>query len=174
MPEKYKRHFLKTREAKLLVNKASERIKFGLEQILMVKAKVELVKTEIAEIYIFNNKPLFAKIGENVFPTLVFNEFLNLAPKVVVDMGAVPHVCNGANVMAPGIVNIEGNFRKGELVVVVDEKHRKPLAIGETEYDMNEMKSVKHGVVVKNIHHVGDHIWNLVKGLLSERITHIN
>jgi PUA domain protein len=167
MPEKYKRYFLKTREAKLLLNKASERVKFSLEQFFTAKAKVELVKTEFAEIYLFNNKPLLAKTGENVFPTLVFNEFLNSAPKVVVDMGAVPHVCNGANVMAPGVVRFEGEFRRGELVLVVDEKHRKPLAVGETMYNAEEMKSVKHGVVVKNIHYVGDCVWELIKKLVQ-------
>ncbi|MEM2971040.1 MAG: DUF1947 domain-containing protein [Candidatus Bathyarchaeia archaeon] len=167
MPEKYKRYFLKTREAKILLKKASEKIKFGLEQVLTVKAKVELVKTEIAEIYIFDGKPLLAKIGEKIFPTLVFNEFLNYAPKIVVDMGAVPHICNGANVMAPGIVQIEGEFGKGEFVVVVDEKHRKPLAIGETEYGTEELKSAKHGVAVKNIHYIGDHIWNFSKRLVQ-------
>ena len=166
MSEKYKRYFLKTKETKLLLNKASERVKFGLERILTAKANVELVKAEFAEIYLFNSKPLLAKTGEDVFPTLVFNEFLDLAPKVVVDMGAVPHVCNGANVMAPGIVRFEGEFRRGELVLVVDEKHRKPLAIGETMYDAEEMKSVKHGVVVKNIHFIGDHVWDLIKKLV--------
>jgi PUA domain protein len=167
MPEKYKRYFLKTREAKLLLNKASERVKLDLEQFFTAKAKVELVKTEFAEIYLFNSKPLLAKTGENVFPTLVFNEFLNSAPKVVVDMGAVPHVCNGANVMAPGVVRFEGEFRRGELVLVVDEKHRKPLAIGETMYDAEEMKNVKQGVVVKNIHYVGNHVWELIKKLVQ-------
>jgi PUA domain protein len=135
----------------------------------MTKAKIEIVKTESSEIYLFNNKPLLAKTGEDIFPTLFFNEFLNSAPRIVVDMGAVPHVCNGANVMAPGVLYAEGQFRKGELVLVVDEKHRKPLAVGETLYDAEEMKNVKHGVVVKNIHYVGDHVWELIKKLVQSR-----
>ena len=47
-------------------------------------------------------------------------------------MGAVPYVCKGATIMAPGIVRIEGDFSMGELVVVVDMKFGKALGIGET------------------------------------------
>jgi PUA domain protein len=86
-------------------------------------------------------------------------------PKVVVDMGAVPHVCGGANVMAPGVVRFEGEFGKGDLVLVVDERHGKPIAIGEVVHDRNTAKKVSQGIVVRNIHFVGDKIWNFVKTL---------
>ena len=163
MTERFRRHFLKTKEAEALLNKASKKLKVNLEQIFKAKANVELVQTEFAEIYLINNKPSLVKIGENVFPTLVFNEFFALAAKVVVNMGAVPHVCNGANIMAPGITRFEGEFKEGDFVLVVDEKHGKPIAIGEIIYDMNTAKNVKHGIVVRNVHFVGDKIWNFIK-----------
>jgi len=166
MTEKFKRHFLKAKEAEALLNKASEKLKVDLEQIFKAKANVELIQTEFAEIYLINDKPLLAKAGDNIFPTLVFSEFLLSSPKVFIDMGAVPYVCNGANVMAPGIVRIEGEFRKGDFVLVVDEKHGKPLAVGETVYDVDAAKKVTHGIIVKNIHFVGDKIWNFIKTLL--------
>lgn len=167
MPEKYRRHFLREKEAKSLLEKASEKLKVDLKQILKAKVNFELVETEFAEIYLINNKPLLVKAGENVFPILFFNEFFALAPKVVIDMGAVPHVCNGANVMAPGIIRFEGEFRKGDFVFVVDEKHGKPIAVGEILYDMDAVKRVKHGIVVRNIHFVGDKIWNFAKKLAA-------
>jgi PUA domain protein len=168
MPEKYRRHFLKAREARSLLNEASKKLKVDLAQIFKAKVNVELVETEFAEIFLINGKPLLVKAEENVFPTLIFNEFFTLAPKVVVDMGAVSHVCNGANVMAPGIVSFEGEFRKGDFVFVVDEKHGKPIAVGEIIYDMNVAKKVKHGIVVRNIHFVGDKIWNFIKKLAAK------
>jgi len=168
MPEKFRRHFLKAGEAKALLNKASEKLKVDLEQIFKAKINLELVETEFAKIFLINGKPILAKNGENVFPTLAFNEFFDLASKVVVDMGAVPHLCNGANVMAPGIIRFEGEFRRGDYVFVVDEKHGKPLAVGEIMYDTAEAKEVKHGIVVKNIHFVGDKIWNFVKQLAAK------
>ena len=164
MPEKFRRHFLKAKDAKALLKKASEKLKVNLEQIFKAKATVELVQTEFAEIYLINGKPSLVKI-EDVFPTLVFNEFLALSPKVVVNMGAVPHICNGANIMAPGITRFEGEFRKGDFVLVVDEKYGKPIAVGEIIYDVDVAKKATHGIVVRNIHFVGDKIWNFIKQL---------
>ncbi len=168
MIEKYRRHFLKAKEAKSVLERASEKLEVDLEQIFKAKANVELVETEFAEILLINGKPVLVKAGENVFPTLIFNEFLALAPKVVVDMGAVPHVCSGANIMAPGIVRFDGEFRKGDFVLVVDEKHGKPIAVGEILYDVETVKKVSQGVVVRNIHFVGDRIWNFIKKLAAK------
>jgi PUA-domain protein len=165
MPEKFRRHFLKTREAKSLLVKASEKLKVDLEQVFKAKVSVELVETEFAEIVFVDGRPLLAKVGANVFPTLVFNELFALAPKVVVDMGAVPHVCNGANVMAPGIRRFEGEFRKGDFVLVVDERHGKPIAVGEIMYDAGDAEKVLQGAVARNVHFVGDKIWNFIKKL---------
>ncbi|MEM3696622.1 MAG: DUF1947 domain-containing protein [Candidatus Bathyarchaeia archaeon] len=165
MPEKYRRYFLKDKEAKLLLNKISERLRVDLRQILSSKIKVEIVETEFTEIYLFNNKPILAKVEEKIFPTLVFNEFLNSAAKVVVDMGAVPHICKGADVMAPGIVRFEGKFGRGDFVLVVDEKYGKPLAVGEALFGGDEAEKTKQGVVVKNVHFTGDKIWNFIKKL---------
>jgi PUA domain protein len=164
MPEKFRRHFLKTKEAEALLNKASEKL-VVLKQIVKAKADVELILTEFAEIYLINGKPILAKLGENVFPTLVFNEFLASSPKVFIDMGAIPHVCNGANVMAPGITRFDGEFKKGDFVLVADEKHGKSIAIGEIIYDEDAAKAATQGAVVKNVHFVGDRIWNFLKQL---------
>jgi PUA domain protein len=164
MPEKFRRYFLKSREAEELLNKTSEKIGV-LKQILRAKTEVELIQTDFAEIYLIKGKPALAKSGENVFPTLTFNEFLTTSPKIFVDMGAVPHVCKGADVMAPGVVRFEGEFRKGDFVLVVDEKYGKPLAIGEANYDASEAKNALQGAVVRNVHFVGDKIWNFMRKL---------
>jgi predicted RNA-binding protein (TIGR00451 family) len=106
---------------------------------------------------------LLAKTGEDLFPTLIFNEYFALAPKAIVDMGAVPYVCKGANVMKPGIRRLDGEFKKGDFVFVVDERHGKPLAVGETLYDKGEAEKAVHGAVIRNVHFVGDKIWNFLK-----------
>lgn len=167
MPEKHRRHFLKTKESKDLLNKASERLRLDLEQIFQDKANVEAVQTEFAEILLINGKPTLVKTGENIYPTLISKELFERIPKVIVDMGAVPHVCKGANIMAPGIRHFEGQFKKNDIVFIIDEKHGKPVAIGEIEYDLEEAKNVKQGVVAKNISHVGDKTWNLLKKLTA-------
>jgi len=78
-------------------------------------------------------------------------------------MGAVPHVCNGADVMAPGVVQIQGDFDKGDFVVVVDERHGKPLAVGVALIDARTMRGLKQGKVLENVHYVGDRLWNQLR-----------
>lgn len=168
MPKKYRRHFLKAKEAKLLLDEASEKLKIDLNSVFNTKVDVELVETDFAEIFLIKGRPLLVKAGNAFFPTLVFNELFAFSPKVVVDMGAVPHVCNGANVMAPGIIRFEGEFKEGDLVFVVDERHGKPLAVGEAVYNADTAKTVKRGVVVKNIHFVGDKVWNFIRKLAAK------
>jgi PUA domain protein len=163
MSKKYRRYFLKAKEVKALLSKSSERLKVDFERVFNTKVNLEVVETDFGEILLINSKPLLMKIGENIFPTLIFKEAFALTPKVVVDMGAVPPICNGADVMAPGIVHFEGEFRKGDLVFVADEKHGKPIAVGEILYDVDTAKKIKQGVVVKNIHFVGDKIWSFIK-----------
>jgi len=163
MSKKHKRHFLKEKEAKALLKRASEKLKVDLEKFFGSETRIELIETDFGEVFLVNSKPVLFKIGENIYPTLLFEEFSTSAPKVVVDMGAIRHICNGANVMAPGIVRFEGSFRKGDLVFVVDEKYGKPIAIGEILYDDAEAVGVKKGIVVKNVHFVGDRIWGSMK-----------
>ncbi|MBS7647813.1 MAG: DUF1947 domain-containing protein [Candidatus Bathyarchaeia archaeon] len=163
MSKGYKRHFLKVKEVKTLLEEASKKLKIELDKILSPEAKVELIKTSFGETFLINGKPCLFKLGQNLYPTLLFEEALALMPKVVVDMGAISHICNGADVMAPGIISFEGAFNKGDLVVVVDEKYSKPLVIGEILYKDDETVNIKRGVVVKNIHFVGDKIWKTLK-----------
>jgi PUA domain protein len=165
MPEKYKRNYLKDREARILLDQATKRLKISLERILTSKSGVELVETEFAEIFLTDGKPILVKVANNLFPTLVFSEFFAAAPKAVVDMGAVPYVCKGANVMKPGIRRFEGEFAKGDLVFIVDERYGKPLAIGEILLGKIEAEGATQGVVIRNVHFVGDRIWNFLKEL---------
>ena len=164
MVEKIRKHFLKSKDAQTLLNQISEKLKVSSE-ILKTKTNIEIVEMESAKIYLIGGKPLLAMLENTVFPTLAFQEFFALAPKIVVDMGAIPYVCKGANIMAPGIVRLEGEFREGDFVFVVDEKHGKPIAVVQALLGYEEAKSAKHGAVAKNVHYVGDETWDLIKKL---------
>lgn len=80
---------------------------------------------------------------------------------VTVDMGAVPFVYNGADVMAPGIVDADSGIRPGDFVWVRDEKNRRPLAVGRAIMDGPTMAREERGKAVETIHHVGDDLWRL-------------
>ncbi len=156
-----RRYPLKAKEAKQIVEEASKKLKLELE----VKANVEVVESDVGEIYLIEGKPILYKSGDKILPTLLFTEFTAKAPKIVVDMGAIPYVCKGATVMAPGIVRIEGAFGKNDLVLIVDMKHGKSLAIGESLLDYETAKQTKKGPVVKTLHYVSDKIWDYIKTL---------
>jgi PUA-domain protein len=165
MPHKQRRYSLKSKQAKQILNEVSERLKVNVETLFGPKPNVEVAESAVGDIYLVNDKPLFFTAEKKVLPTLLFQEFVSRAPKIVVDMGAIPYVCNGADVMAPGIVRVEGEFAKGDLVLVVDEKHGKPLAVGESLRDSADVRNTKQGAVVKNVHFVSDKIWNCAKTL---------
>jgi PUA-domain protein len=165
MSQKNRRYTLKSKESKQLLAKASEKLKMDLESTFGAKVDVEIVEADFGGLLLVDGKPVLFKQGEEVLPTLVSAEILARLPKVVVDMGAVRFVCNGADVMAPGIRRIEINPAKGSLVVVVDEKYGKPLALGEMLIDADEARAAKQGPVVKNKHYVSDRVWNAAKAL---------
>jgi len=135
------------------------------EQLFGTKAHVESAETQIGKIFLIDGKPLLALYRDTLLPTLIFGEALKRLPKIVVNMGAVPHICDGADVMAPGVVQIEGEFQADEFLLVIDERNRKPLAIGKALFNSEEMKALKRGKTVKNLHYVGDKLWRLLKQL---------
>lgn len=165
MPTKQRRYALKTKEAKQILTEASKNLKLDLDVLFGSKVNVEVAESDVGMIYLVGGKPLFYKADDKILPTLLFSEFTAQAPKIVVDMGAVPYVCKGADVMAPGIVRIEGEFSKGDLVLVVDKKYGKALVLGESLYDAEAAKQTKKGPIVKTLHYVSDKIWNYTKTL---------
>ena len=80
---------------------------------------------------------------------------------VTVDMGAVKFVYNGADVMAPGIVDADPAIKVGDIVWVRDEKNLRPLAVGEALMAGPEMVASEKGKAVRSVHHVGDPLWKL-------------
>jgi len=167
MSGKQRRYSLKSKEAKNLLNEVSDKLRINFGNIVGAKANVEVIETDHKEIFLIDGSPMLFRTGREVLPTLFFKEMSAFLPTVVVDMGAVPYVCNGADIMAPGIVRIEGEFSKGDIVLIVDEKHGKPLAIGESLHDVHEIRNAKQGVVVKNLHFVSDKIWDFAKTLVK-------
>jgi PUA domain protein len=165
MPKALRRHFLRGKEAVQLLRSFSEVVKADEKRLFGEKTRVEAVETDVGKIFLVGGMPLLAIYKDAFLPTLIFDKALNRLPKVVVDMGAVPYVCNGADVMAPGVVEIQGEFQADEFLLVVDERHRKPLAIGRALLNSQAMKSIKQGKIIKNLHYVGDKLWNLLKQL---------
>ena len=165
---KIRRCSIKLKDSKKLFLEISNRLNFNFEVLFSFKSQVEIVEIESVKLYLVEGKPLFFKISQLVMPTLLFDKFYSTLPRIVVDMGAVPFVCKGANIMVPGIVRVEAEFEKDKLVVIVDEKYDKALAIGESLYASNEIRNMKQGIVITNLHFVSDKIWTASKALIQK------
>jgi len=163
MVEAKRRHVLREREASQLLDEFSKKLNIDIKQVLGTKIHVEVAQTQKAKIFFINDKPLVAIFNDNLLPTLLFEEALRLLPKIIVNMGAVPHICNGADVMAPGVVRIEKEYKTNDYIVVSDERHNKPLAITTALTDSQTALRMKHGKIAMNIHYVGDNLWNQLK-----------
>ena len=149
------------RRRKSLKRKMAKKLVESLSSVFgeITASKVESAELEDFTVYLLDNAVEFVKDGDVVFPFLGGSHVDGLA-KVVVDMGAIPYVCNGADVMAPGITDMD-TFEGGDLVVVRDVSHGKALAIGKALKSSSEIGASRKGKVIENLHYVGDSLWNM-------------
>ena len=157
------RRLLSNKEVRDFLAESSSGLGNEYNDLVKRVSKIKLIETDDGDIYYFDDRPILVKIGEKYIPTLLFVELLTCLPWVFVDRGAIPHVCNGADVMAPGIKEIKGAFNEGMLVAVGDLEHRKALAVGLAMLGDGEARKATTGKVVKNLHYVGDPIWNRIR-----------
>ncbi len=125
---------------------------------LSKKDHVELIEDELTLLRI-NDVNAFFKLQQRWIPTLRYLQTNNVLKMVVVDMGAIKFLIGGADVMRPGIVEINETIVKDEVIVIVDVNNQKPIAVGVALLSGGEMKRAASGKVIKNIHYVGDKIW---------------
>jgi PUA domain protein len=146
-----KRKSLKRKTAKRLVEELSS--VFGE----IDTERVESAMLEDVTVYLLDDVVEFVRDGDTLFPYLGGSHVDGL-PRVIVDMGAIPYVCNGADIMAPGITDMD-SFEAGDLVVVRDVAHGKALAIGKALKSSSDIEASKKGRVIENLHYVGDSLW---------------
>jgi PUA domain protein len=97
------------------------------------------------------------------FPLLKDQLILPSLPSATVDMGAIKFVCNGANVMRPGILSFSGNFKEGSLLSVKEVSHSKVIAVGRAFQDQVTTQTMTRGPTIENLHYVGDRFWEALK-----------
>lgn len=108
---------------------------------------------------------IIVKAQEHYFPFLKDFKTIDKLPKIIVDKGAIPFVCKGANIMRPGIKEIDDSFKQDDIIVISEELHTKNIAIGKSMYSSDEILNLEKGIVILNLHFVGDNIWNICKEL---------
>ncbi len=149
---------LKDKEVRQLLKEFVEKYP-SVERSLRSAENFEELSVDKSSVFFVEGAPLILRTEGGLLPSLKFDELINDLPKIVVDMGAVAHVVNGAQIMRPGIKQFDNDFAKGDLVVIVDEKFGKKIALGLAEMDSQAMKSLSKGRVITNLHYVGDELW---------------
>ena len=153
------RHHLKGSDARKIIAKIEP---FLEDPSSLRQSSLDMAVSDEGVALIFiEGRPLLMLVEDQPFFTVLGAiEMMPYKRLVVVDSGAVRFVVNGADIMKPGIVSADPEIAVGDLVVIVEERHNKPLAIGRALVAGTEMKG--EGKAVKSLHHVGDVIW---KGL---------
>lgn len=156
-----KRHPIRKAQINALFERLDAEI--GASAALFMTERVERIEsTAKLQIFLIDRRPLLMEQENWVFPTLrgaiacPFDE-----RHVVVDSGAIPYLINGADVMRPGIVSVSPDVKRDRPVLIVEERHNKPIAVGISLYDHDDLERLERGKAVRTIHYVGDELWNL-------------
>ena len=136
--------------------------------------KIEIPKAKNLKMHrIMDNVQIFTandimilKIEETYLPFLSQTSLLEKFPHVLVDMGAVKFMCNGANVMRPGIRSYS-EFDKQQVVCVIEESQHKFLAVGKSLVPSSELGTMEKGEVIKNMHYISDKYWEIGKTITN-------
>jgi len=135
---------------------------FGESMAELENKVMEKVTLDEYSLILVDGKPLLFEIEGHLFPTVRGALEMELRKRLVtVDKGAIRFVSNGADIMAPGVVGADPEIKEGDLVIIVEETHKKPLAIGRALMEGPQMAEADSGKAVKSITYVGDKLWNM-------------
>ena len=156
------RHFLRDDRVRELRDEVNE--KFGCE-VIGSDSDVEVAETDEGhELFFIDKKPVLMDFEDEVFLTVVGALDTDIEKrKVVVDQGALPFLLNAADLMAPGVVEADVGIEPGDLFLVVEENHDKPIAVCKAIESGDYMLDKESGKVGENIHFVQDEIWDFLK-----------
>ena len=135
---------------------------FGETMAGLENEVLEKITLDEYSLILVNGKPLLFEIEGQLFPTVRGALEMKLQKRlVIVDKGAVRFVSNGADIMAPGVVEADPEINEGDLVIIAEETHRKPLAIGKALMEGPQMVKADSGKAIKSIIYVGDKLWSM-------------
>jgi PUA domain protein len=145
-----------------------EMLKQNWPQDILPRVKsFKVYKVEQGKHIIKSDNFTAVQINEDVIlPFLGEPEITEHFPHVVVDMGAVKFVCNGAKIMRPGITKFD-TFKKGDIVIVKDQLYSKALATGLALEDSETAVANAKGYVIDNLHYVSDKFWEAYKEIAA-------
>ena len=137
----------------------------GVALSLPKSAQAQCSEPEEGVVFVSLDGLEFVQLGGTYLPFLGSAATLALFPTAVVDEGAIRFLLNGADVRRPGIRRLDEWGDAGRMVVVKEEKKGRAIAAGTSTVSSAEARKMEKGGCIKNLHHVGDRLWNLHKAL---------
>jgi PUA domain protein len=162
--------YLSKRESRELLEKLKKDFKLVQEFDHIIVSETVLKDKKI-KIYIGVSStekiPLAIDLVEEFIPAIhALNKDLMKINYVKIDQGALPRILNGADVMAPGIVETS-DFKINDLVGVREFERSLYIAVGKALMSSEEIRLLRRGKAVKTIHYAGDIIWRNIIDILK-------
>jgi len=149
---------------KYVLERISRTLNLVSSEFIYSNSKFEaVILDQDTRIFLVDEEPDFIECGNEILPTLINERILSKFSALTVNMGAIPHICNGADIMAPGVTKVSGFFTVGQLIVILEEKFSKKIAIARALSNSSEIGEKKQGKVAENLHYIGDRFWKAIK-----------
>ncbi|KAA8921910.1 DUF1947 domain-containing protein [Thermoplasma sp.] len=146
------KHFITKKEAKRIWEAMAQ---YGIE---ISGESLEVAVQKQASAYYIGGKPMVFDSGGILIPSVYLLNYRNPTRNVVaIDEGAEPHILNGSDLFAPGIVSMDGGIKKGDMVFVKSSKGYF-MAVGIAEMDAAEVMTTKKGKAARTIHFPNDEL----------------
>lgn len=163
--------YLSKRESRELLEKLKKDFKLVQEFDHIIVSETVLKDKKI-KIYIGVSStekiPLAIDLVEEFIPAIhALNKDLMKINYVKIDQGALPRILNGADVMAPGIVETS-DFKINDLVGIREFERSLYIAVGKALMSSEEIRLLRRGKAVKTIHYAGDIIWRNIIDILKK------
>jgi predicted RNA-binding protein (TIGR00451 family) len=141
--------------------------KFGVSEV--IPKGCEMIVTKLNNqilVYTVNGDVVFFEVQKMLIPTLSAVQKWNLVKPIFCPTAATEYLMGGADLMWPGVLLQDKEFKKGQIVCVVAAGNPTPFAIG-----IMEGKVEEKGKACKIVHIFNDFLWRWAKWRIPDGFT---
>lgn len=145
------------KEKKELIQQLDPKYEFNKKDIIIQLNNI-LFKNK--KHFLIKSQHLKYKIEDEYIPHLKSDE-VKLLKKITIDVGAVPFLVKGADMMRPGIVKIDTSIKKNEIISIVDEIKGLIIGVGIAMHNYEEMQNMNSGKMILTLHYFKDDFYTI-------------